>query len=127
VLPADRYIVDVANNGEECLHILRTHPDGYDVLLLDLMMPEVSGYDVLREMTLSGLQPELPVMVLTNYPEPQTDEERRLLKEGLVLDIVSKTAVHDNPQLLPHVLDWHLHAASGDNGEDAADPERKAA
>ena len=127
VLPADRYVVDVATNGEECLHTLRTHPDGYDVLLLDLMMPEVSGYDVLREMTLSGLQPELPVMVLTNYPEPQTDEERRLLKEGLVLDIVSKTAVHDNPQLLPHVLDWHLHAASGENGADAADPERKAA
>jgi PAS domain S-box-containing protein len=116
VLPSDRYLVEVANNGDECLHILRTQPNGYDVLLLDLMMPEVSGYDVLREMTLSGIQPDLPVMVLTNFPEPRNDEEKRLLREGLVLDVVSKTAVHDNPQLLPHVLDWHLQVSLGDTG-----------
>jgi CheY-like chemotaxis protein len=79
------------------------------------MMPEVSGYDVLREMTLAGLQPDLPVMVLTNFPEPRNDEEKRLLQEGLVLDVVSKTAVHDNPQLLPHVLDWHLQVTREDD------------
>jgi len=115
VLPSDRFLVEVANNGDECLHILRTQPNGYDVLLLDLMMPEVSGYDVLREMTLAGLQPDLPVMVLTNFPEPRNDEEKRLLQEGLVLDVVSKTAVHDNPQLLPHVLDWHLQVTREDD------------
>jgi PAS domain S-box-containing protein len=127
VLPADKFMVDVANNGEECLHILRTQPNGYDLLLLDLMMPEVSGYDVLREMTLSGLHPDLPVMVLTNFPEPRNEEERRLLEDGLVLDVVSKTAVHDNPQLLPHVLDWHLQVSHGGPGEDEAEPERRAA
>jgi PAS domain S-box-containing protein len=127
VLPSDRYLVEVANNGDECLHILRTQPNGYDVLLLDLMMPEVSGYDVLREMTLSGLQPDLPVMVLTNFPEPRNDEEKRLLEEGLVLDVVSKTAVHDNPQLLPHVLDWHLQVSRGDDGEGSEGELRRAA
>jgi PAS domain S-box-containing protein len=127
VLPNDRYLVEVANNGDECLHILRTQPNGYDVLLLDLMMPEVSGYDVLREMTLSGIQPDLPVMVLTNFPEPRNDEERRLLRDGLVLDVVSKTAVHDNPQLLPHVLDWHLQVSSGDDGQGSEDEPRRAA
>src|SRR5262249_24244224 len=99
--------------------------NGSDVLLLDLMMPEVSGYDVLREMTLAGLQSDLPVMVLTNFPEPRNDEERRLLEEGLVLDVVAKTAVHENPQLLRHVLDWHLQVArsqaEGGNADDAAE------
>src|SRR5262245_1353887 len=127
VLPSDRYLVEVANNGDECLHILRTQPNGYDVLLLDLMMPEVSGYDVLREMTLSGIQPDLPVMVLTNFPEPRNDEERRLLEEGLVLDVVSKTAVHDNPQLLPHVLDWHLQVSRGAADGESPGEERRAA
>jgi hypothetical protein len=55
------------------------------------------------------------VMVLTNCPEPRNDEEKRLLQEGLVLDVVSKTAVHDNPQLLPHVLDWHLQVTREDD------------
>ena len=127
VLPAQRFLLEVANNGEECLHILRTQPNAFDVLLLDLMMPEVSGYDVLREMTLAGLYPNLPIMVLTNFPEPRNAEERRLLEQGLVLDVVAKTAVHDNPQLLPHVLDWHLQVSRGEAGDADEAPERRAA
>ncbi len=127
ILSPDRFLVDVANNGDECLHILRTQQHAYDVLLLDLMMPEVSGYDVLREMTLSGLHPDLPVMVLTNFPEPRNEEERRLLEDGLVLDVVSKSAVHNNPQLLPHVLNWHLQVARGEAEGDPPDIERRAA
>jgi CheY-like chemotaxis protein len=74
------------------------------------MMPGVSGYDVLREMTLSGIHSELPVMVLTNFPDPRNEEERRLLEDGMVLDVVSKSAVHNDPQFLAHVLDRHLQA-----------------
>ena len=108
VLPADRYLLEVAANGTECLHAMRTQPRGFDLLLLDLMMPDVSGYDVLREMALTGLASSLPVLVLTNYPEPRNDDERRLLEQGLVLDVLPKAAVHDNPSLLPHIIDWQL-------------------
>jgi len=108
VLPVDRFHVEVANNGDQCLHALRTQPRGFDLLLLDLMMPEVSGYDVLREMTLTGLSASLPVLVLTNYPEPRNEEEKRLLEQGLVMEVLPKATVHDNPQLLPHVIDWQL-------------------
>jgi CheY-like chemotaxis protein len=111
VLPTSKYHVEIASNGEECLHFLRTQPRGFDVLLLDLMMPQVSGYDVLREMTLTNTAPDLPVLVLTNFPEARNAEERRLLEEGLVLDVLPKTAVHDNPQLLPHVIDWQMQVA----------------
>ena len=93
------------------LHALRTQPRGFDLLLLDLMMPEVSGYDVLREMTLTGLGADVPVLVLTNFPEARNSEEQRLLKDGLVLDVVAKTAVHDNPMLLAHLVEWHLQVS----------------
>ncbi len=123
VLPEERFHVEFATNGEQCLHALRTQPRGFDLLLLDLMMPEVSGYDVLREMTLAGLAPDLPVLVLTNFPEPRNDEERRLLDQGLVLDVLPKTSVHENPQLLPHIIDWHLQVSAeeqvaGADGDD---------
>ena len=127
VLAPDRFIVDVATNGEECLHLLRLQANAYDILLLDLMMPEVSGYDVLREMTLAGLCPDLPVMVLTNFPEPRNLEERRLLEQGLVVDVIAKSAVHDSPQLLPHVLDWHLQVARGGSGVADEPADRRAA
>ena len=118
VLPDSRYHIEVASNGEECLHILRTQPNGFDLLLLDLMMPEVSGYDVLRDMTLSGTASQLPVLVFTNWPEPRSSEEKRLLSEGLVIEVVAKTSVHDNPALLAHLIDWHLNTRD-DNALDA--------
>jgi PAS domain S-box-containing protein len=125
VLPSAKYHVEIASNGEECLHYLRTQPRGFDVLLLDLMMPQVSGYDVLREMTLTNTAPDLPVLVLTNFPEARNAEERRLLEEGLVLDVLPKTAVHDNPQLLPHVIDWQMQVAYFESRE-TRDPSRRA-
>jgi PAS domain S-box-containing protein len=123
VLPASRFHIETASNGEQCLHFLRTQPRGFDLLLLDLMMPNVSGYDVLREMTLTGTSTELPVLVLTNFPEARNEEEKRLLDEGLVLDVLPKTAVHDNPQLLPHVIEWQMNVAYDDVDETGADRE----
>ncbi len=108
VLPRERFDLKITRNGEECLHALRTGMPAWDLLLLDLMMPEVSGYDVLREMTLSGLRPDLPVLVLTNFPEPRSEDERRLLEQGLVLDVIAKSAVHQDPRLLAEILDHHL-------------------
>ncbi|HYM81545.1 MAG TPA: response regulator [Candidatus Limnocylindria bacterium] len=119
VLSTQRFHLEIASNGEECLHVLRTQPRGFDLLVLDLMMPKVSGYDVLREMALMGTAAELPVLVLTNFPDARSDEEKRLLEQGLVLDVLPKTAVHDNPQLLAHILDWHIQVAQ-ERGDEAA-------
>jgi len=112
VLPESSYHIEVANNGDECLHILRTQPHGFDLLLLDLMMPDVSGYDVLRELSLSESHLDLPVLILTNFPEARTDDEKRLLERGVVVDVLSKPAVHENPMMLSHAIDWHLQVAA---------------
>jgi PAS domain S-box-containing protein len=119
VLPEDRFLLEIAPNGEECLHILRTQPNGFDLLLLDLMMPGVSGYDVLRDMALTGTAARVPVLVLTNWPEPRNEEEKRLLEQGLVLEVVSKTSVHDDPNVLAHLIEWHLQARGEEPGSAA--------
>jgi len=55
--------VETAEGGQEAIEKIRTTT--YDLILLDIMMPEVSGYDVLREVrkTLSPL--ELPIIMAT--------------------------------------------------------------
>jgi len=63
---------------------------------------------VLRDMTLTGTATKVPVLVLTNCPEPRNAEEKRLLEDGLVIEVISKTSVHDNPSLLAHLIDWNL-------------------
>lgn len=53
----------VAPDGESGLEMARNAADGIDVMLLDLVMPGLSGMDVLGK--LQEVRPDLPVMVLT--------------------------------------------------------------
>ena len=57
---------DLANGGKEAIERLRA--SRYHILILDLMMPEVSGYDVIRE--LSGVEPRPFVVVMTALGRP---------------------------------------------------------
>lgn len=55
------YIVDLAHNGEDAWLLAET--EGYDLLILDIMMPKRSGLDVLRELRNRGF--DTPVLLLT--------------------------------------------------------------
>jgi two-component system response regulator VicR len=52
-----------ANSGKEGLEIIRTeHPD---LILLDLMMPEMDGWEVYQQMKADDATRDIPVIVLT--------------------------------------------------------------
>jgi CheY-like chemotaxis protein/GGDEF domain-containing protein/two-component sensor histidine kinase len=74
-----------AASGAEALEALRSQP--VDLVLLDLMMPEVSGFDVLREMRASARTSEIPVVVCT--AKDLTPAEQAELR-GQVESIVQK-------------------------------------
>ncbi len=57
--------VAMAACGEEALDLMRDEQP--DLVFLDLVMPRMSGVDVLRE--LHRLSPDLPVVVVTGYPD----------------------------------------------------------
>ena len=40
------YDIHLANSGEESLEMMRSNT--FDIVLLDIMMPDMSGFDVLR-------------------------------------------------------------------------------
>jgi adenylate cyclase len=54
---------EVAHNGREALEKLRA--GNFDLLLLDIMMPEVDGFQVLTEMKADPVLREVPVIVLS--------------------------------------------------------------
>ena len=60
----DLYIVKVANNGEKALKYLHeaTAPD---LILLDIMMPILSGYDVIKKIKSETILKDIPVIFLT--------------------------------------------------------------
>jgi DNA-binding response OmpR family regulator len=53
----------VASGGQEAMELLETDRDGFDVVVLDYLMPGLTGLDVLRWMNQSGI--ETPVLILT--------------------------------------------------------------
>jgi len=54
-----------AKTGEEAIEILENHIADIDLVLLDLNLPGVNGFDVLKY--LRDIDPELPVIVQTAY------------------------------------------------------------
>lgn len=63
-LTNEGYTVDVAHDGEMALHKLQAHQ--YKLLILDIMMPKINGFDVLRQLRTSS---NLPVLMLTARDE----------------------------------------------------------
>jgi two-component system sensor histidine kinase/response regulator len=97
ILPHN-FKIDYAKNGKEAIERIKSK--NYDILLLDLMMPELNGYDVIRELRIKKLAPELPILVITNYPEPTTQEEKELLSKSLGIIIVDKSELNSQPEKL---------------------------
>jgi len=60
-LMAERFAVDVAAEGDRGLELARTY--NYDLIILDLMLPELSGTEVLR--LVRRQNERVPVLVLT--------------------------------------------------------------
>lgn len=61
LLKRNSYIVDSAFDGEEALIYLKDYQ--YDVVILDIMLPKISGIDVLIKVRKEGLQ--TPIIMLT--------------------------------------------------------------
>ena len=55
------FVVDVAEQGEDGLHLART--GDYDLIILDVMLPQQDGWSVLAEMRRNGKQ--TPVLFVT--------------------------------------------------------------
>lgn len=60
-LEEEGYTVDVAEDGKKGLELIKTQE--YDVVLLDLMIPEIDGLEVLKRMRQEGI--ETPVLIIT--------------------------------------------------------------
>jgi adenylate cyclase len=67
LLAADGHKADVAENGRLALEKIKFNP--YDLILLDVMMPEMNGYEVLEYLKSDRALRDIPVIVLSALDE----------------------------------------------------------
>ncbi|TAK25021.1 MAG: hybrid sensor histidine kinase/response regulator [Chloroflexota bacterium] len=88
MLPATGYQLLTASGGADGIDVARAERP--DVLLLDLMMPDVSGFDVIEALRADAVTRETPILVVT--AKDMTDEDRALLN-GRVSAVLEKGTV----------------------------------
>jgi two-component system cell cycle response regulator len=88
-LNAEYYEVSLANSGSEALRLAQSW--GPDVILLDVMMPGMDGYEVCRLLKAAPLTAHIPVVMITALVD-QTERVRGL--EAGADDFLSKPVDH---------------------------------
>lgn len=85
LLQKENYAVDQARNGKEALESLKLQMP--NLILLDLMMPEMDGFQLVAEMRKNSVWSEIPIVVVS--AKSLTSEERMKL-DGHVKGILQK-------------------------------------
>ena len=95
VLEAEGYRVVVAHNGQEAIEqVALQTPNG---MILDLMMPDVDGFEVLKRIRSEKMSEQLPVIILT--AKFVTKEEIAFLTHNNIFQLIHKGDINKN-QLL---------------------------
>jgi CheY-like chemotaxis protein len=66
ILEGEGYAAEVCSNGREALDRLQTHQP--DLVLMDVMMPRMSGYEVLKVMRQTPGLDAIPVVLMSSAP-----------------------------------------------------------
>jgi CheY-like chemotaxis protein len=79
VLEPHGAIMEIARNGREALDVLARNPD-IDLVLMDIMMPEMDGFEATRAIRAERRWANLPIIALTAKAMP--DDRQKCLQAG---------------------------------------------
>lgn len=82
------FAVQLAANGKDGLDFLKENPT--DVILLDLIMPEMDGFEMLAKLKENESWKSIPVVVSTNLGQP---EDIKRAREFGVAEFIEKSKV----------------------------------
>jgi putative two-component system response regulator len=100
----DRYLVKAATDGERALSLVRADPPG--LILLDLEMPGMDGYEVCRRLKADPMTRPIPVIFLTSHTEVESE------LRGLALGAADYITRPINPGILMSRVRAHYSEAS---------------
>jgi CheY-like chemotaxis protein len=102
LLGYDDIDVTVADTGSEALRLI--HQESFDCVVLDLRLPDMSGFDILERLRDEAAMAELPVVVFTGKElSPEEDVRLHTLARSVVVkDVESPERLLDETALFLH-------------------------
>lgn len=83
------YIFNIAETGNDALRAAKSsYPD---LILLDILLPGMNGFEVLRKLKSSSKTKDIPVIVLTNLGSEETDKDKQLALSLGAVDYLIKS------------------------------------
>lgn len=102
---------DIAANGKEALSLLFSHePKHYDLVFMDLQMPEMDGHEATRVIRADARFQQLPIIAMTAHA--LQNERERCLTEGMNDHIAKPISPELFYQLLKQYLSYKLTGVS---------------
>lgn len=84
ILDSQPYRVQTARDGKRCMEMIQLEQP--DLLILDLLMPRMDGFAVIRELRENPQYESFPIMVLTTVVE-DASRRRYELETGMGMDV----------------------------------------
>lgn len=92
-------LVDIAGNGSEALDIIHATPDDYyHVVLMDIQMPVMDGYETTRRLREQGRYAALPIVAMTAHA--MVEEKERCVGLGMNAHVAKPFRLEDLLQIL---------------------------
>jgi CheY-like chemotaxis protein len=85
ILERSGYKVTGCDSPRQGLQTFRDSPDSFDVVVTDLSMPQMSGFDLARE--LHAVRPSIPILMTSGYVRP---EDRDAARAVGIRDVILK-------------------------------------
>src|SRR3989344_5833226 len=88
--------LEIARDGHEAL---KKADQGADLILLDILLPGINGFEVLRRLKRNLDTRDIPVIVLTNLGSEQSDSDKQLAFSLGAVDYLVKS-YHDPDEMV---------------------------
>lgn len=103
-LSLENYAVVMAHSGKKALELATTSPP--DLILLDIKMPDMNGYEVCRQLKSHTATGHIPIILLTAFKgEKESESARAAGADAILLRTVESMVLLEEVRRLLHQAD----------------------
>ncbi|WP_341528825.1 response regulator [Nostoc sp. UHCC 0302] len=93
ILEAESCQIEVVDSGAAVLDFLETNPNPPDLLILDVMMPKMDGFEVVRYIRESTKFQFIPILLVTGIAEDDAKKALDIKIDGFIQKPIDPDAV----------------------------------